>query len=557
MKTESKIGHQAPQTHREPAPPAGPARTSSSSSSSTSSLGPAARFAMNMAGDLASLFDPLHLLAYPARPVADWPVRVLPAAAPGASALRHRADSDLCPDDFPSLSRAYSATPSECLWVDDFASTPAARTVPITTCRADTLSDTLVPVRGGNAGLASAMMPATHFCGFERAPAAWQVSRLRDHLDDGEWQQAAGRLPRHSPQQAVALAIAACVGRPQAGLYSRETQGAGTAAPMESVIVDPSARVPADGTPLTLQDFPRLCASTAIGSTYLAAIPGAEMACQDGIYLSRHATVVTDGLGGHTPSSAGRVRVAQAATGQLVAQLIEVIARTETRPAEFLRRHLTALLGMLDQAVASALVAGVAEKNRPEYVGAMEVRAAFVAVANLPDGTLAFGVGDCTAHLFTRGAGDHLRVVTFTPQPGQVAELDVGGLGDGSLRDDQIGIRQFPPGVIGRVVAGTDGVFDAQQGHLHLVDGRTPSRQSGPARVGMIDVAEQSTDDARDDIITRLTQRTRQFWDGQAGAAAPDTTALDDIALVVRDLAAAAPAGGSGKDAKDAKGSKG
>lgn len=545
MKTEAKAAYPFPLAQQERSGTTGVPRTLTSSSSSSSSLSSAfpgatgfARAALALVDDLTTLFDPLGLLLDAPRSLTQRPVRSLPQPAAQPPGQRARADSDIRAEHFISISQASTAAPSLSVLTrePDLQAPRRASLATIEASSADAITDTLMPVRGGNALLATAMMPPTRSCGFQRTPAAWRVSQLRELMDDGNWRAVAGRLPHHSAQRAVALALASCPPRESKGSVARQaTVDAGWR--MESLIVPPGTTVPDGRTPLALQTFGSLRAAAVIGSTYPAAASGAAMDCQDGVYLSPHATVVTDGLGGHeSVSAARRVRVAQVATGQLVTHLVETIARTEARPAEFLRLHLHALLRLVDRAVASALVAPYPEKDRADYLGAVQARAAFVAVANLRDGTVAFGVGDCTAHLFARELDGSLRVVTFTPQPGDVADVEVGGLGDGTLGEGQVGMRPFPPGVVERVVAGTDGVFDAHRGHLELVAGRTPSARAGRAQVGQHELAGLPAVQACDEIVTRLTQRTRAYWADQQSLAKPGVAGLDDIALVVRDF---------------------
>ncbi len=516
------------------------------------------RAALGLLDDIASLFDPSALLVS-SIPVKERPVRALPQLADPQAIRRARANAAPTEDEFKSVPSSSISTPRSGTTgavrpigrhigiTDALAALERQSAIPstITGSSIDTLSDVLLPVRGANARLAQALMPPTAFCGIQRTPAAWRVSQLRGFMDDGEWQQVAHRLSNHTPQRAVALALASCPGRESKGSFDRVAAGslsleskAAADWRMDSLVVSPATTVPAGATPLAVRSFADRQAAAVIGSTYHAASAGDRMDCQDGVYLSPHCTVVTDGLGGHGILSMARaVRVAQAATGQLITHLVETIARTEARPAEFLRLHLPALLRMVDHAVASALVAPWPEKGRADTVGTIEGRAAFVAVANLRDGTVAFGVGDCTAHLFTRQPNGSLRVVTFTPQPDDVSAYDVGGLGDGSLTEAQFRAQPFPPGVVERIIVGSDGVFDAHHGHLELVDGFIPSGQAtGRAQVGKDLLAGLSATAACDEIITRLTERTRAYWATQRGLARQGVEGLDDVALVVRDF---------------------
>lgn len=567
MKTESKCTHQPatplPQRSSWERPQG---RASSSMPAVVGGMGDFGRAALGLVEDVTMLFDPSCLLEPPC-PLTARPVRVLPrpteqssaprrATEPGAG-QRVRANSDLYPDDFKSAPRVTTSAPalvsshgsSQVLSLGAGVPMPGPLQAPVDlfslrACGVDALADVLLPARGANARLATAMMPPTTFCGFRFKPAAWRVSRLRDLMDDGNWQQVARSLPGHSPQRLVALALASCPVRESKGSFDRGLAGGAGSSPgagwrMDSLILPASTTVPEREGPMALNVFGDRQAAAAIGSTCHAAAPGARMDCQDGVYLSPHCTLVTDGLGGHGDEGKARnVRVAQAATGQLVTHLVEAIARTERRPAEFLRRHLHALLQMVDHAVASALVAPCKEKDRADYVGAVQARAAFVGVANLPDGTVTFGLGDCTAHLFARENDGSLRVLTLTPQPNVPSAFDVGGLGDGTLEEGQFKVLTCPHGVVERVILGSDGVFDAQQGHLELVAGRTPSVQpEGRVRVGQHELAGMTPHAACEEIITRLTVRTRALWAARLeGEEHPPVAGLDDVALVVRDL---------------------
>lgn len=562
MKTESNVGYQLATAPPRSSPSAGQQGMSSSSSSLPSAYPGVAQFgraALELLDDITMLFDPTALLGAP-RPVKERSVSVMPQPAAQQSGHRDRSDSEPSEVQFRSPQKPSTTTPKVSTSTSTSVSSPpglqrvsglpaalesVALVSTIGASRLDALDDLLVPVRAGNAWLATVMMPPTTFCGVQRTPAAWRVSQLRGFMDDGNWQEVVRRLPNHTPQRAVALAVASCPQRESKGSFDRVAAGpmdreskAGADGRVDSLIVAPATKVPDGQTPLALQVFGERQAAAVIGSTYHAAAAGGRMDCQDGVFLSPHCTVVTDGLGGHESDHAARnVRVAQAATGQFITRLVEAIARTETRPAEFLRLHLHALLRMVDHAVASALTAPFAEKDRPAYLGCVTARAAFVAVANLRDGTVAFGVGDCTAHLFAREADGALRVVTFTPQPDDVPMSDVGGLGDTSLREGQFAMRPFPPGVVERIVVGSDGVFNAHQGHLELVAGRTPSSQgTGRAQVGQHALADMTPAAACDEIITRLTERTRAYWATQQGQERPGVAGLDDVALVVRDF---------------------
>ncbi len=574
MKTQSNASFQQATFSSPPPQPAGSRGLATSTSCSpppspSPSMGPVladfGRTALGLLDDLVTLFDPLGLLESPS-PVKERPVRVLapadprpagrPVLAGSQPAQGGYAGGEPCEEDFKSRPASSASTPRGPVTGSPgpvmarhtlavLPPQPAGLSSTIAAASVESLADVLLPVRGANGRLALALMPPTTLCGMQRTPAAWRVSQLRGLLDDGHWEQAARRLPAHSPQRAVALALASCPVRESKGSFDKEAaeaagldSKAGPGWRMDSLIVAPTTTVPAGQTPLALQAFPHQQAFAAIGSTFHAASTGDRMDCQDGIYLSPHCTVVTDGLGGHgSESAARRVRVAQVATGQLVTHLVEAIARTEARPAEFLRRHMHALLAMVDHAVASALVAPWPEKDRADNVGQVQARAAFVAVAHLRDGTVAFGVGDCTAHLFTREANGSQRLVTFTPQPDDVFSYDVGGLGDGTLAEGQFRARPFPPGVVQRIIAGSDGVFDAHQGFLELVDGFTALDMASPrAQVGKDLLAGLTPEAAGDTIITALTERTRAYWATQRGRVRPAVDGLDDVALVVRDF---------------------
>ncbi len=568
MKTESKATYQQAAASPSYVPPAGPQDGSSPSSSCTRQMPSAypgmadfGRAALGLIEDIASLFDPSAILLSHI-PVKERPVRALPQPADPQATRRARADGAPTEEEFKSAPSSSASSPRHGatgearplgtrISIADAEASRERKSADLS-CLAgasiDTLSDVLLPVRGGNAALARALMPPTTFCGMQRTPAQSRLWRLRGFLDDGNWQDAARHLPNHTPQRAVALALASCpvkvdptsFDRKLAGTLDRESKGSALWQ-MDSLIVAPATTRPEGLTPLAGRIFPGRQAAAVIGSTYYAAKAGERMDCQDGIYLSPHCTVVTDGLGGHhSEAEARRIRVAQVATGQLVTHLVEAIARTEARPAEFLRRHMHSLLWMADHAVASALLAPWPEKDRPTYAGTVPGRAAFVAVAHLRDGTVAFGVGDCTAHLFAREHDRSLRVVTFIPQPGAVHGGDIGGLGECMVQEGNFGVRPFPPGVVERIIVGSDGVFNAHEGHLELVAGHTPStpptQADARAQVGQQDLADMTPVEACDEIITRLTERTRAYWATQQGQERPGVRGLDDVALVVRDF---------------------
>ncbi len=196
-------------------------------------------------------------------------------------------------------------------------------------------------------------------------------------------------------------------------------------------------------------------AAVALGSTYLLD-DGQPLRCQDGLYLSKHATVVVDGLGGHMDRDADSVRTSQRAAGLLLSSVIESAIRTQRKPADFLNAQAHELMKFVD------LVSLATQFNVPAEQlmksGDPEAQTAVVAVANCPDGLVAFGAGDCTALLSVK-EGSGSKVIEFTPQPDAKSSRHVAGLGGGSFvaTDATSRVIHLKPGVTRAMVVGSNG----------------------------------------------------------------------------------------------------
>lgn len=500
------------------------------------------RAALGLARDVGTLFDPLNLLTEPRQPLParqpriGFPSDLSRCATSMEPHARGRADSDA---QEAQLWNRWAQEPSASR---DSMTRLFEEPVQVATSFASnfalgglTDADIGVPglTAGGNDELAARMLAPTH-C-LQRAPTRQRIEAFTQMLDSARWQDAGKTLARNSAGGMVLLALSLLKDGPSRG--DRKHGGAVQGLPMGSVVIGPSQMPPVDGAlPMAIRRFPEFDAAVACGSTYFDMAPTAPLHLQDGIFLTRHATVVVDGLAGHSNWDHAKIRVAQSATGAFVSSLVEALAIGQRRPAQYLRDHGFELVRMLDLAVRSAVFAlsdelGLGLKD-------LEARAAFTAVARFQDGVVVFGVGDCTAHVFQRGPQGRLQLRSFTPQPGKVSPGDVGGLGEGKVTRAQFGLwHTAQVGQIERVAVGSDGVFNGEDGFVQIVDGRTPAQQ--PARqdqLGVHSLGEATHDEACEEIITRLTARARAevaLRRSEGGRLPPE---FDDVGLVVRDL---------------------
>lgn len=195
------------------------------------------------------------------------------------------------------------------------------------------------------------------------------------------------------------------------------------------------------------------CAALALGSTHPWA-SGQPLRCQDGAYVSPYATVVTDGLGGHEPHDATLTRLSQRAAGLLLSSAIESTIATQKQPAAFLEAHASKLMQFVDWVSLATQFSAVPENGLDP-----EARTAVVAIANCPDGVVAFGVGDCTALLAKISPTQSLEMIEFTPQRDAKSARAVGGLGEGTYDPAAKTwlVERHPAGSIVGFVAGSDG----------------------------------------------------------------------------------------------------
>jgi hypothetical protein len=193
-------------------------------------------------------------------------------------------------------------------------------------------------------------------------------------------------------------------------------------------------------------------AALALGSTY-SWESGQPLRCQDGVYVSPHATVVTDGLGGHGSFDATPTRLSQRAAGLLLSSAIESAIATQKQPAAFLEAHASELMQFVDWVSHATQFPAMSDDLDPE------ARTAAVAIANCPDGVVAFGVGDCTALLAKTSPTQGLEMIEFTPQRDAKSAMDVGGLGGGDYDPaaKKWRVERHPAGSVVGFVAGSDG----------------------------------------------------------------------------------------------------
>ena len=309
-------------------------------------------------------------------------------------------------------------------------------------------------------------------------------------------------------------------------------------------------------------------AALALGSTYLWA-DGEPLRCQDGVYVSKHATVVTDGLGGHMERDAASVRDSQRAAGLLMASFIESAIATQLKPAQFLEQHAGELMQAADL-ISAATQCGRTSDAEFEKNGAPEGSTAFVAVANCPDGIVAFGAGDATAMLAFRKPGVAWQLAEFTPQPDAKSARGVDGIGRGEfeLQAGKFKVERYKKISKGDevlIAVGTDGAFPkAWKQDMWEVFGRHLTAESPPVdkvRDGMVAqltklaIAQRNEAiplrDARDSSRRELQAAQQQLvekrernvqFDQQSAARSKDIASqfaqavagLDDVALVVR-----------------------
>jgi hypothetical protein len=220
-------------------------------------------------------------------------------------------------------------------------------------------------------------------------------------------------------------------------------------ADIDALVVSAASQAPQNlrAIPVATRNFPGRSAAVAIGTTYPNPA-GAALLCQDGLYLGKYASVVTDGVQGHDETAA-EVRNAQLHIGMYVAAVIDTIGATKPKPCDFLREHYAQLLGMIAQAAKG--LTGEASQ------------ACFTAVADFPDGTAVFGVGDCAARLVVRDEDGQCSVISFTAQPDGASTFALGGR-DATLPVNKLEIHQN----VVRILLGSDGVLQAKNGLIDL-----------------------------------------------------------------------------------------
>ena len=274
-------------------------------------------------------------------------------------------------------------------------------------------------------------------------------------------------------------------------------------------------------------------AALALGSTYLWE-SGEPLRCQDGVYVSAHATVVTDGLGGHEVHDAIPTRTSQRAAGLLLSSTIESTITTQKQPAAFLEAHASELMQFVDWVSLATQFAAVSESD-PDP----EARTAVVAIANCPDGVVTLGVGDCTALLAKTSKSDGLEMIEFTPQRDAKSAMDVGGLGDGSYDPaaKKSRVERHEVGSIRGFVAGSDGGLPKASNQK--------MRQLFAQQAAQSSFNPQTALEALLDALTTqaIGQRKSEMSSGQKSSSpAPQEGAgklkieLDDVALVARGI---------------------
>jgi hypothetical protein len=290
-------------------------------------------------------------------------------------------------------------------------------------------------------------------------------------------------------------------------------------------------------------------AALALGSTDLWT-DAQPLRCQDGIYLSQHATVVTDGLGGHMERDAASVRDSQRAAGLLMASFIESAIATQQNPAQFLEQHAGELMEAADL-ISAATQCGQTSDADFDKNGPPEGSTAFVAVANCPDGIVAFGAGDATALLAFRKPGpapdpkaSPWTLEQFTPQPDAKSARDVDGIGRGEFepRAGKSKVERYPFSKGGQVLiaVGTDGAFPkAWKLSMRDVFGRHLTQEPSSVDKVRDDMAAHLTELAiaqRKTAISLRDQREDSRREFQAEYEKLMAADLDDVALVVRSL---------------------
>lgn len=273
-------------------------------------------------------------------------------------------------------------------------------------------------------------------------------------------------------------------------------------------------------------------AALALGSTYPWK-SGEPLRCQDGVYVSAHATVVADGLGGHGVHDAIPTRTSQRAAGLLLSSTIESTITTQKQPAAFLEAHASELMQFVDWVSHATQFADVSDEGLDP-----EARTAVVAIANCPDGVVTFGVGDCTALLAKTSKADGLEMIEFTPQRDAKSAMDVGGLGDGSYDPaaKKSRVERHEVGSIRGFVAGSDGGLPKASA--------LAMRQLFAKQAAASSFNPQATLGALLGALTTqaIGQRKSEMSSGQKGSSAPQEGAgklkieLDDVALVARGI---------------------
>ncbi len=256
---------------------------------------------------------------------------------------------------------------------------------------------------------------------------------LIQFINEGKFAQISPLLTPDSPQAILVDALLAVTTKVTAGQ-------------LESVVVAPESQTQVGcAHQITEVQSGSKRAGVLIGSTFPHG-PGASVRCQDGVYLSRYATVVTDGQGGHSADDYGHLRAMQSSVGLLTTSMMDRIGEM-SEPIDFLKKNGPTLVKLINAATYAF---------KPDHSYG-ESGVEFTAVAHYgAKGAFAIGVGECTAAVDSKAVEDSGQLVEFTPKQSlEAVERKSGSkLAGKSPIQSVVGIKSFEESVVQSVDLG-------------------------------------------------------------------------------------------------------
>lgn len=352
--------------------------------------------------------------------------------------------------------------------------------------------------------LAAALTSQAGATGADRTPQLDQV-----FLETGvQWHLLAELFGPATPQRAFALAMATLASPDALNATTVHDSKQQDLLTTRRVVADSNAKAPQDEQeiPMAAFEVPEFNSALAIGTTYPSPA-GGLIRCQDGIYLGKYASVVTDGHGGNRQNAAeyANVRIAQTAAGSYVAALIETIGNTQTRPCTFLEQHYATLVQLASSAVRDLGIEGAA--------------ASCTATATYPDGKATFGVGNGVEKALLSDWKGSTIVESFCPPHD---EYNVWGLGN-ILNDGHIGLKRYKNLAVKMFVLATDGLFkDA----IRFVDITSKGKSAGESKQSGDSKGAGSGNFAAATLVALPLSQVRDMLVGALGERTRDTRVL-------------------------------